>query len=156
MAIEMNDELQAKLRAAKDAGEVAAVLEAAGQQATAEEIERIASELQHVAAHDGEELSLDELDAVAGGGWIQDYKADGCVATVEYGSSCVGDDGGCIAIHFTYNYQPVNVKCTCGHWMCKSLNKRVTAEGCVGELYCPYCKRKIWEDERVYDALIPG
>ena len=48
------------------------------------------------------ELSLDELEAVAGGVETIDWQKNGCMATVEKDSDCWGVDGGCTAIHYKY------------------------------------------------------
>lgn len=157
MTIEMNDELRAKLLKTSGADEVSSILAGAGQQATAEEIERIVAEVQYAAEHDGEHLSLDELDAVAGGGWIQNYNKSGCVATVEYNSDCWGEDGGCAAIHNTYYCQPVNVRCPkCGDKYMYKHNTRWIEGGQVGILRCPYCGTTKEVDIVIWDGLIPG
>lgn len=157
MAIEMNRELYAKLLKAGGAEEVASILEGAGQQATAEEIERIVAEVRRAVEHDGEQLSLDELDAVAGGGWIQEYDKHGCQATVEYGSDCWGEDGGCAAIHNTYYCKPVNVRCPkCGDKYMYKQTSRYSGGVQVGILRCPYCKTTKEVDYVIWDGLIPG
>ena len=76
------------------------ILADAGQEITDEEAKQIL---------DRSSLSLDELEAVSGGAvpqtpnlsflWRSKSK-DGCVATVEEGSNCWGNDGGC----WTFNY----------------------------------------------------
>lgn len=53
------------------------------------EVEKVS----HLGEHDGEALSLDEMEAVAGGAEDRDWLADGCAATVEPGSNCWGTDG---------------------------------------------------------------
>lgn len=153
MALEITDDLRAKLLVAKDADEVAAIIADAGQEATTEEIDRIVGELRYAAEHDGMGLSLDELDAVAGGGWIRYYHKDGCAATVEFGSDCWGEDGGCSIINNTYMSRPVDVKCTCGRYMFKDY---IHVETGMGVLSCPYCKRKIEIDKAIWDALVTG
>ena len=89
MAIEMTNELLVKLLKA-GSEQVEAVLKEEGIEATQDEIDRIKAELDGAAEHDGEALSLDELDAVAGGlkDWVWNYWYDeqGCAATVEFGS----------------------------------------------------------------------
>ena len=153
MAIEMTNELRGKLIVAQGEEEVRAILAEAGQEATAEEVERIVAEIAHAAEHDGEGLSLDELDAVAGGGWMRDYREYGCAATVEPGSDCWGTDGGCAALHNTYLNKPVNVKCSCGHYMYKDVIE-VRPNGEFGVLICPYCKSRKEAPVEVYRALV--
>ena len=156
MALELTYELRAALRKAKPE-EVEAILAKAGQEATEEEIERLKFELNRAAEHDGEEVSLDELDAVGGGDaiWERSYYMEGCAATVEFGSSCWGTDGGCSFVNIEYLGGPVNVKCSCGHYMYKDTIQLVcdTHEGAYGVLKCPYCKSTINVDARVYDGL---
>ena len=58
------------------------------------------------------ELSEDELLAVSGG---RDYPVSGCAATVEFGSSCWGTDGGCARVNIRYNRPPLEMRCPrCG------------------------------------------
>lgn len=157
MAIEVNAELRAKLLKAKGAEEMASVLEEAGQQATEKEIERLAAEVQYASEHDGEQLSLNELDAVSGGS-SRNYTKDGCVATVEYNSDCWGEDGGCIAVHYSYAGKPVNVRCPkCGdRYMFKSHYIQYGDQEKIGVLACPYCKTERQVELSLWDALIPG
>ena len=49
------------------------------------------------------ELSEDELLAVSGG---RDYPVSGCAATVEFGSSCWGTDGGCASCSASFHKVP--------------------------------------------------
>ena len=74
MAIEMTNELLVKLLKA-GSEQVEAVLKEEGIEATQDEIDRIKAELDGAAEHDGEALSLDELDAVAGGlkDWVWNF-----------------------------------------------------------------------------------
>lgn len=158
MAIEMTNELLVKLLKA-GSEQVEAVLKEEGIEATQDEIDRIKAELDGAAEHDGEALSLDELDAVAGGlkDWVWNYWYDeqGCAATVEFGSKCYGVDGGCDFIHNHYIDGPVNVKCSCGHYMYKKwIDHR--PEGEVGVLRCPYCNSTLDIDPRVWSALERG
>ncbi len=63
---------------------------------------------------EGKDLSLDELDAVAGGLGRSWYN-EGCAATVEPGSDCTGEDGGCMFVHYDYNGNPHKIPCPfCG------------------------------------------
>lgn len=64
---------------------------------------------------DGDTLSEDELMSVNAG---RDYVTEGCAATVEPGSDCWGVDGGCTAIHYSYDNKPTLAKCDqCGNYM---------------------------------------
>ena len=152
MAIEMTNELRAKLISAR-AEEVESILAEAGVEATQVEIDRFKFEIDRAAEHDGERISLDELDAVSGGSlWDYFYDRDGCFATVEYGSDCTLNDGGCDLLFNNYFRGPVNVQCSCGRYMFKY--------GLAGEpgslhgvLKCPYCKNTIDVDMRVFTNL---
>ena len=74
---------------AASAEEIMEFVRAAGEEITAEEAEHIFKKAQEKKAD--KELSLDELDAVSGGE-DRDWAADGCAATVEYGSWCRSND----------------------------------------------------------------
>lgn len=63
---------------------------------------------------DGRMLSEEELNAVSGG-HDRDYATEGCAATVEYGSSCWGTDGGCTLVNIDYDHMPESTSCpVCG------------------------------------------
>ena len=83
----ISDELKVKIKTAHNAQEVAGLLRDAGAD------ESIAEQVwQEIIRHrDDKELSLDELDAVSGGE-DRDWVADGCAATVNYGSWCGSND----------------------------------------------------------------
>ena len=102
-------ELTSKLKKAESREEVEALLKADGQDlALTDEVWAKAEELR---AQDGQELSLDELEDVAGG---RDWYEDGCAATVEIGSDCWSTDGGCAMCNISYSSMP-NCKCPkCG------------------------------------------
>ena len=107
---ELSKELIAKLKKAKNIEEVAALLKAYGQdEALAEEIWK---EIEDFLEKEGKELSLDELEAVAGG---RDWVEKGCAATVEPDSDCWRTDGGCFACNIDYTNAPCKQKCLyCG------------------------------------------
>lgn len=64
----------------------------------------------------GEYLSLDELDAVAGGYLDErNWYNEGCAATVEPGSDCFFTDGGCSSMNIVYFTMPGPQSCVlCG------------------------------------------
>ena len=88
MAIDRN-ELKKKVMEAAGAEEIMEIMKAAGEEITAEEAERFYEKVQDKKTD--RELSLDELEAVAGGE-DRDWLRDGCAATVEGGSDCYGTD----------------------------------------------------------------
>ena len=110
MAIDRN-ELKKKAMEAAGAEEVMEIMKAAGEEITAEEAERFYEKVQDKKTD--RELSLDELEAVAGGE-DRDWLRDGCAATVEGGSDCYGTDM-CGLWPVTYEHRPTRHKCSvCG------------------------------------------
>ena len=110
MAIDRN-ELKKKAMEAAGAEEVMEIMKAAGEEITAEEAERFYEKVQDKKTD--RELSLDELEAVAGGE-DRDWLRDGCAATVEAGSDCYGTDM-CGLWPVTYEHRPTRHKCSvCG------------------------------------------
>ena len=110
---ELSNELITKLKRAHSLEEVTELLKADGLDVA--QAEKIWQEIEHM--HEGEhkELSLDELEEVAGGVKHRDYLAKGCAATVEPYSDCWGTDGGCICINIKYSNPPRNMSCPyCG------------------------------------------
>ena len=106
----LTNELEAKLLAAHSAEEAAALLRSAGVDKPL--AERIWQELAHQRASDDKELSLNELEAVAGG--TRDWVTEGCAATVEPGSWCWSNDH-CAVVVEHYDNTPVSVNCPrCG------------------------------------------
>jgi predicted RNA-binding Zn-ribbon protein involved in translation (DUF1610 family) len=63
-----------------------------------------------------QKISEEEMSSVNGGMFEErDYAADGCAATVQFGSNCWGVDGGCDAININYIHAPVKKRCpACG------------------------------------------
>ena len=108
----MTNELKAKLLAAKDIGEVTALLKAEGREITQEESAKLWEEIEKRRGKDGRELSLDELESVSGG-YDRDYLTDGCSATVEPGSWCWSDDL-CYEVDVTYFNRPLRHCEKCG------------------------------------------
>ena len=110
MAIDRN-ELRKKAMEAASAEEIMEIMKAAGEEITAEEAERFYEKVQDKKTD--RELSLDELEAVAGGE-DRDWLRDGCAATVEAGSDCYGTDM-CGLWPVTYEHRPTRHKCSvCG------------------------------------------
>ena len=110
MAIDRN-ELKKKAMEAAGAEEIMKIMKAAGEEITAEEAERFYEKVQDKKTD--RELSLDELEAVAGGE-DRDWLRDGCAATVEAGSDCYGTDM-CGLWPVTYEHRPTRHKCSvCG------------------------------------------
>ena len=110
MAIDRN-ELKKKAMEAASAEEIMEIMKAAGEEITAEEAERFYEKVQDKKTD--RELSLDELEAVAGGE-DRDWLRDGCAATVEAGSDCYGTDM-CGLWPVIYEHRPTRHKCSvCG------------------------------------------
>ena len=125
---EFSFELRTKLKKAESREEVEALLKTDGQDtALTDEVWRKAEELR---ARDGQELSMDELEDVAGG---RDWYEEGCAATVEDGSDCWATDGGCTISNISYSNLPNGGKCTkCGRsWCVRELD--------WGRIECKYC-----------------
>ena len=107
--ISMTKELKAKLFRAQSAEEIAALLAAAGEDASA--ADQIWREISSHRAD--QELSLDELEAVSGGS-DRDWITDGCAATVEPDSYC-GSSDSCLCWDVTYEHEPMSDRCEmCG------------------------------------------
>ena len=110
MAID-REELEKKAIEAASAEEVMEIVRAAGEEITAEEAASFFKAVQERKAD--KELSLDALEAVAGGE-DRDWLRDGCAATVEAGSDCYGTDM-CGLFPVTYEHRPTRHKCSvCG------------------------------------------
>ena len=101
---EISKELLEKLTNAKTREEAAALLKAEGIEDAPEE--KIWEQVQQLRVPEAQELSLDELDDVAGGVTERDWMASGCAATVEPGSDCWGTDGGCSMCNIKYVNKP--------------------------------------------------
>ena len=96
-----SNELIAKLKKAQSVEEVTGLLKADGQDDS--QAEKIWKELETLFEKEGKELSLDELEAVAGG---RDWLEKGCSATVEPDSDCWKTDGGCSLCNIEYTHMP--------------------------------------------------
>ena len=110
---ELSNELIAKLKKAQSLDEVTELLKADGQEVA--QAEKIWKELEDLHESEDKELSLDELEGVAGGVKHRDWLEKGCAATVEPGSNCWGTDGGCSVINIKYSNSPYDKQCPyCG------------------------------------------
>ena len=131
---ELSKELYSKLLLADSQEEVAELLKAGGREDVS--AQEVWEQVQQRRAQDGMELSLDELEDVAGG---RDWFIEGCAATVEEGSDCWGTDGGCSSCNIKYTNLPTDNCPKCGR---KSAQYR---EACIimslkCEFYhCKYC-----------------
>ena len=105
----LSKELYSKLLLADSQEEVTELLKANGREDVP--AQEVWEKVQQRRTQDGVELSLEELEDVAGG---RNWWTEGCAATVEPGSDCWGTDGGCYAINLDYEWMP-NEKCPrCG------------------------------------------
>ena len=110
---ELSEKVREALMAATTAQEAATALAAGGIEATEEEAQKALAEVKARTKVEDEELSADELAAVAGGS-DRDWLTQGCAATVEPGSWCWSNDE-CYAASVTYDNPPTRVKCpNCG------------------------------------------
>ena len=109
------DEIKKNLYEADSPKEIQEILSGLGFESSDEEAARLFEEIQLFHSSETEVLSEDELAAISGG---RDYAKDGCAATVEPDSNCWGEDGGCIAIHFSYSHPPIKYRCKkCGTYL---------------------------------------
>ena len=107
----MDNELKAKLLAAKSEEELAVLLKDTDVDKPA--AKRIWAELTNKREAGGKELSLDELEAINGGA-DRDFLKDGCAATMEPGSWCNSNDC-CYYWDVTYDNEPTKTSCPfCG------------------------------------------
>ena len=107
----IDNELKAKLLAAKSEEELVVLLKEAG--ADRPSAERVWAELTNKREAGGKELSLDELEAINGGA-DRDFLKDGCAATMEPGSWCNSNDR-CYYWDVTYDNKPTKTSCPfCG------------------------------------------
>ena len=112
---ETRKEIEAKLLKANSVEEVMGIMKDAGVETNAEEAQKTFEKVKELRGSDGKELSIDELDAVAGGVTYRHWIQDGCAGTVEPGSSCWGTDGGCDFVNISYFDEPCNQPCIyCG------------------------------------------
>lgn len=106
------DETKKQLFEAQSIEEVSQILKERGVEEDAEKIWRKISDLRE---KEGKNLSLNELEAVAGGTANRDWLKDGCAATVEPDSNCWSNDGGCMVLDNSYAFKPCYTHCVgCG------------------------------------------
>lgn len=126
-------EIERALLRAETADEVQDILARYGQNVSHQTAEMAMKKINVLALADGSELSEDELMAVSGG--KRDFASEGCALTVEYTSSCWGEDGGCELIHNSYIYAPSQIHCR----RCGTLLFHVGTAGSYGQYHCPNC-----------------
>lgn len=130
---ELSKELYSKLLLADSQEEVTELLKAGGREDVP--AQEVWEQVQQRRAQDGTELSLDELEDVAGGVTERDWIEDGCAATVESGSDCWGTDGGCTMVNIHYYNKPTHNCPKCG-------KKSAITSGSVDgkqRYHCRYC-----------------
>ena len=135
----MDETIKRKLLAAQGVEEVAQILKEAGDDETT--AEKVWQEVRRLREKEGEDLSMDELDAVAGGS--RDWVEEGCASTVEPGSSCWGEDGGCILINIRYDIMPCKQPCIfCGAKYTWDVSFQTNMSGGINYKYqCRECKK---------------
>ncbi len=128
-------QIEQELLHTHSAAEVVSVFAEAGMEISIDTAKDIAARVVLVQKENGSALSENELDAVSGG---RDFGKEGCAATVEYGSDCWGEDGGCMLIHYTYVGGPIYFECKkCGK---RQLYLVARAVGAKGDIYrCRSC-----------------
>ena len=130
---ELSNELITKLKRAHSLEEVTELLKTDGQDEA--QAEKIWQEIEHMHEGEDKELSLDELEEVAGGVKHRDYLAKGCAATVEPYSDCWGTDGGCSVCNIKYSNKPEDRPCPkCGA-------RYVAFTGYIGSCYTIACRQ---------------
>ena len=114
---EFSIELIAKMRKTNSKEELAELLKANGYDDVVPE--DLWEELEKLRVTEDKELSLDELESVAGGVKKRDWLEKGCASTVEKGSNCWGTDGGCMYINIKYYNLPdyINTCPKCGAYV---------------------------------------
>lgn len=127
---EFSYELTSKLKQAASREEVEALLKADGQDVAL--TDEVWSKAEERRAQDGMELSLDELEDVAGGS--RDWMKDGCAATVEPGSDCWGTDGGCAICNIQYICLP-EINCPKCNRFSALMNRSIPPY----TVFCRYC-----------------
>lgn len=114
--LNIDGELRSRLFKAKSAEQVIEMFKECGQEIKAEDAEHVFQEISKY--QKGSEFSVDELEAVTGGGISRDFITEDCAATVEPYSDCWGVDGGCLFVHYTYSNWPTDVHCpTCNGYV---------------------------------------
>ena len=88
------------IRKAENAGQFYELLKEEGYTLEEETAKRLFEQEKRAA---NEEVSEEELAVVSSG---RGSATEGCAATVEYGSSCWGTDGGCFMANIEYDHAP--------------------------------------------------
>ncbi len=132
----LSKELYSKLLLADSQAEVTALLKAGGREDVP--AQEVWEQVQQRRAQDGMELSLDELEDVAGG---RDWWTEGCAATVEEGSDCWGTDGGCDLCNIEYTNLPDRTCYRCGRFSARGYLDCMSNFAPVIE--CRYCGKVV-------------
>ena len=114
---ELSKELIEKLKRADSKEELAELLHVENPASDEKDIGNLWDEISRRKAAEERELSLEELEDVAGGA-DRDWATEGCSATVEPGSWCWGGSDKCIEWTVTYDHPPTSYQCQkCGMWL---------------------------------------
>ena len=132
----LSDELISKLKRAKDLDEVKTLLKAEGQDEAL--AGKIWKEIETLKKKEGKELSMEELEAVAGGVKHRSWLEKGCAATVEDGSDCWFTDGGCAVCNIDYDTRPCPNGETCPFCGSKKVGFYMYSVPCI--YGCRSCK----------------
>ena len=124
-------EMDKKLSKAGSIEEVKSIIEDSGESINDEDAKLLYDKIKSMDSDAIVELSVEELDAVAGG--RRDYMTEGCKATVEYGSNCWGNDF-CAIFNVWYERAPEANCPKCGAGM-----GRVSKECMSHIIKCPRC-----------------
>ena len=143
----MRKELETKIMKAKDTEEVKAVLSESGEKISDSDAGKLFDMAKNSGIDLNAELSEDELEAVSGG---RDWVTEGCAATVEEGSDCWSEDGGCWKLDNSYTNLPKGTCPICGKWglmLDKTEEIKKEGENPFGRYYiyhyhCHYCDYK--------------
>ena len=141
--MKITEEVREKLLNATNEEEIKAVIADNGIEVSEEEIEQIIKEISGL--KDKEELSPEELDAIAGG-W-RDWFEEGCYSTVEPNSWCAYSSDNCAVIYHHYDHKPARSKrCwNCGAIVCEwGLEKKPGESKYSVKTRCPQCKAWGW------------
>ena len=148
---ETKKEFESKLLKANSVEDVMAIMKEAGVETSAEEVQKTFEKVKERNEADGKELSLDELDAVAGGVTHRNWIEEGCAATVEPGSDCWGTDGGCTFVNINYGVaEPVDHACPfCGAPYTVQRSYSTNAGGGKGYYYkCRVCGKSSYKNKK--------
>lgn len=116
--VDFTKELKEKLLTAKNIEELQNLVQTTNPEVNKDELVQLWDEISHMRTNAEKEYSIDELEAVSGGGslWFdadRDWLVDGCQATVEPGSWC-GSNDRCHAFEVSYEHRPVRYCSKCG------------------------------------------